>query len=126
MINKIVVAVALTLAVTTLSVHAQDWGDGDGYGRMQWLRQACDNGDDRACWKLGQIQRRWRDGGQWGGGGWGGGGQWGGGGWGGGGAPSADPKVARCLAIENNYNDCVRQRKNCAGWLYELQANNCF
>jgi hypothetical protein len=130
--KKLWIAASLTLAAMAPQVHAQGWGDGDGdgYGRWQWLRQACDNGDDRACWKLRQMRRRWREGeGGGGGGGWnGGGGGWngGGGGWNGQPAPQVDPRVARCLPIQNNYNACVRAKKDCAAWIYELQANGCF
>ena len=47
----------------------------------------------------------------------------------GGGAPPpvADPKVALCAAIENNYNNCLKhQHDGCPAWVIELKANHCF
>ena len=39
----------------------------------------------------------------------------------------ADPKVALCAAIENNYNNCLRhQHDGCPAWVIELNANHCF
>ena len=39
----------------------------------------------------------------------------------------ADPKIALCGTIENNYNNCVRQQHDgCPAWVIQLKANHCF
>jgi hypothetical protein len=86
---------------------------------MHELHEACENGDERACERLRHMRheeheererREYQD-------------------ERGGGAPPqvADPKVALCAAIENNYNNCLRhQHDGCPAWVIELNANHCF
>jgi hypothetical protein len=89
---------------------------------IQALRRDCENGDEEDCERLRHIWHEWREHRRWrehedehvderGGA-----------------APLvADPKVATCVAIENNYNNCIRhQHDGCPAWVVELKANHCF
>jgi hypothetical protein len=117
----------LTMAISAPFARAQeDWGERrEEY--MHELREGCENGDDRACDRLrhmreerrereyerdrredgrdleGERNRIERP-------------------------PADDPKVMLCLAIQNNYNNCVAQKQpgGCAAWVIELKANHCF
>ena len=86
--------------------------------RMRALHADCQNGDEQDCerlrhmWHEGREDHRWREHAD----------------ERGGAAPLvADPKVALCVGIENNYNNCLRhQHDGCPAWVIELKANHCF
>jgi len=124
--TKLLIIAGLALAVSAPLASAQeDWGE-RREERMRELRMDCENGDDRACDRLRHMrheheerereerrreeyrEERGRAAPP----------------------PVADPKVALCVTIENNYNNCVRQHAGrtgeCAAWVVELKANHCF
>jgi hypothetical protein len=117
--TKLLFIVGLALAVSAPLARAQEEWQGERRERMERLREACENGDDRACEHLRHMrheereereQREYQ-------------------GERGGGAPPpvADPKVALCAAIENNYNNCLKhQHDGCPTWVVELKTNHCF
>ncbi|ARN79736.1 hypothetical protein [Methylocystis bryophila] len=123
----ILIAALATPAVGRAQEGWYGGGDGDGYARHEYferLRMACDDGDDRACWRLRQMrqQRRAREYGGWGGGG--------------GGpayvAPPVNKKEAVCSALRVNFNNCVAQQQSnpwqhidCKAWPLQLSANGC-
>jgi len=120
--TKLLLIAGLALAISAPLARAQE--DGERREYMHELREACENGDERACERLRHMrheeheerERREYEGER------------------GGGAPPpvADPKVALCAAIENNYNNCVREQsgpgrhEGCGAWVIELKANHCF
>lgn len=116
--TKLLIIVGLALALFAPSVRAQEGWQGERREHMERLREACESGDDQACERLGHMRHeehedhRWREhederGSA--------------------PPPSADPKVALCAAIENNYNNCIRhQHDGCPAWVVELKANHCF
>jgi Ni/Co efflux regulator RcnB len=125
---KLLLIAGAALALSAPLAKAQeDWGEGR---RERWraLREDCENGDDEACMRLRHMRReheereeqerreeRWRErqedrerGER-------------------APTPSVDPKVATCLAIETNYNNCLRQQHDgCPAWVVQLKANHCF
>jgi hypothetical protein len=119
--TKLLIIAGLALAISAPLASAQeDWGE----ERMRELRADCANGDDRACERLGHMRREHeerehgerergeRERGER---------------RGDAPPPVADPKVALCAAIENNYNNCLRhQHDGCPAWVVELKANHCF
>ena len=99
--------------------RAQEWGGGR-HEYFEQLREACDYGDENACWRLQQLreQRRAR--------------QWGGQGGQGYVVPPVNNKAAVCAAIRNNFNNCVAQQQsqpwrniNCNAWPLQLSASGC-
>ena len=115
--TKLLLIAGLALAISAPLARAQDQGKRREY--MHELHEACESGDERACERLRHMRheeheererREYQD-------------------ERGGGAPPqvADPKVALCAAIENNYNNCLRhQHDGCPAWVIELNANHCF
>jgi len=107
----------LALVISAPRARAQEEGERHEY--MRELRGDCENGDERACERLRHMrheEHEERERGDYQG-------------ERGGGAPPsvADPKVALCAAIENNYNNCLRhQHDGCPAWVIELKANHCF
>ena len=119
--TKLLLIAGLALTISATLARAQDEGRRE---YMHELRVDCENGDDRACERLRHMrheerEEREREEYQ---------------GEPGRGAPPlvADPKVALCAAIENNYNNCVREQsgpgrhEGCGAWVIELKANHCF
>jgi len=140
--------VALALMTTTTTSAQEERGGRGGY--MRQLEWDCDNGDDDACERARSFRRHRREEHEWreqeqgdrfreppmrrrddwrerepeerrdhrqtfps--------------------APQVDPKVATCLAIETNYNNCVKQQQgkpghqnDCVPWVVQLKANHCF
>ena len=147
---------AFALTASASIAHAQEewreeWRE-ERHERMERLRAACEDGDERACWRLREMRREWReheerrewrereerrererD-------------------WderedtrrgypprdqGGqpplsGGVPKLSGKEALCAAIRNNFNNCVARQQanpgqhiNCNAWPIELEANHC-
>ena len=94
---------------------------GERHEYFEQLREACDYGDQNACWRLQQLreQRRAR--------------QWGGQGGGQGYAvPPVNNKAAVCTTLRMNFNNCVAQQQsqpwrniNCNAWPVQLSANGC-
>ena len=120
--TKLLLIAGLALAISAPLARAQEEGDRREY--MHELHEACENGDERACERLRHMrheehEERERNEYQ------------GERGWGAP-PPVADPKVALCAAIENNYNNCVREQSgpgrhgDCGAWVIELKANHCF
>ncbi|MGA9824507.1 MAG: hypothetical protein WBQ53_06625 [Methylocystis sp.] len=115
--TKLLLIAGLALAISAPLARAQDEGERREY--MHELRRDCESGDDGACERLRHMrhegyEERERGGYQ---------------GERGGGAPPpvADPRVALCAAIENNYNNCLKhQHDGCPAWVIELKANHCF
>jgi hypothetical protein len=64
MIKKISIVVALAVIGFSSLVHAQYW-DGDRRAAMHRLREACDDGDDRACWRLEHMRREMEERREW-------------------------------------------------------------
>jgi hypothetical protein len=65
MTARIWIVAALALLGSAPLVHAQeDWGD-QRREYMHRLREACDDGDERACWRLDQMRRAWRERHEW-------------------------------------------------------------
>ena len=122
--TKLLIIAGLALAISAPLASAQeDWGE-HREERMHELRRDCESGDERACERLRHMRhegredqeredrRRHEDREERGGGA---------------PPPVADPKVALCAAIENNYNNCLRhQHDGCPAWVIELKANHCF
>jgi hypothetical protein len=125
--TKLFLIAALALLILAPPARAQE--DEERRDYMHALRMDCESGDERACERLRHMrheaqeererqeyQRHEYQGER------------------GAGAPPlvADPKVALCLAIETNYNNCVRQQsgpgrhEGCGAWVIELKANHCF
>ncbi|WP_400770446.1 hypothetical protein [Methylosinus sporium] len=131
--QAIVVGLIVTMAPTLARAQEEDEDRRRDY--MHRLHEDCEHGDEEACARLDEMREEWRErhrrreyeewrrsqerprdydedqnrrrf------------------------VPQADPKVALCLAIETNYNNCMRQhggRQNeCAAWVYELKTNKCF
>jgi hypothetical protein len=130
----------LALAISAPVARAQEeWGERRGE-YMRELRIDCDSGDERACERLRRLRHEWREDRGW---------------------DEhelredrgwherehehdeqrdrserptpTDPKVALCLAIENNYNNCIKQQQarqgqqnGCVAWVVQLKANHCF
>lgn len=115
--TKLLLIAGLALAISAPLARAQDWEERRAY--MHELRRDCEDGDDRACERLRHMRReehenRERQEYQ---------------GERGRAAPPpvADPKVALCVAIENNYNNCLKhQHDGCPAWVIQLKANHCF
>jgi hypothetical protein len=119
---KLLIIAGLALAISAPLASAQEWGDRREY--MHELRRDCEDGDDRACERLRHMRHEEREAqereerrrdedreerGR--------------------AAPplAVDTKTAVCLAIENNYNNCLRQQHDgCPAWVVELKANHCF
>jgi hypothetical protein len=116
--TKLLIMAGLALAISAPLARAQEDWQGERRERMERLREACENGDDRACERLRNMRHEWREehrgrehedehGGA--------------------APPVADPKVALCAAIENNYNNCLKhQHDGCPAWVVQLKANHCF
>ena len=119
--TRLLLIAGLAVAFSAPLARAQDYGDRREY--MHELRRDCEEGDERACERLRHMrheqeerERREYPGER--------------------GerapAPVGDPKVALCAAIENNYNNCIRQQsgpgrhEGCGAWVIELKANHCF
>lgn len=68
---KIWILAALTILGSASLATAQQWGGGpeDWHGGrgeyMHRLREACDYGDDRACWRLRHMREEWREQHEW-------------------------------------------------------------
>ena len=117
-LSRVILAAALLIPAAG---RAQEWGGGGRHQYFEQLRQACDYGDENACWRLQQLreQRRAR---QWGG-------QGGGQGYV---VPPANNKAAVCTALRMNFNNCVAQQQsqpwrniNCNAWPVQLSASGC-
>ena len=117
--TKLLIIAGLALAISAPLARAQEEWQGERREHMERLREACESGDDRACERLRHMRHEWREErerreyqGERGGGA---------------APPVADPKVALCAAIENNYNNCLRhQHDGCPAWVVQLKANHCF
>jgi len=58
---KLLSVAGLILAISAPLARAQeDWGEGRRE-RMHELRIACEDGDERACWRLRRIRHEWRE-----------------------------------------------------------------
>jgi hypothetical protein len=145
--TKLLIVAGLALAISAPMARAQeDWGE-RRWQHMRQLRMDCEDGSELACERLREMthewredrrlyeyerdrdyppspERRWReeerDRGD---------APWRDReGYRGNAAPGIDPNVAICLAIETNYNNCVKQNQagGCAAWLIQLKANHCF
>jgi hypothetical protein len=64
MTTKVLVIAGLVLAISAPLAYAQEpWG---GRGDERWehmhrLREACEHGDERACWRLRRMRHEWRE-----------------------------------------------------------------
>ncbi len=125
MTTKVWIIAVLALAVSAPVARAQEERGERGEEYMRGLRMDCESGDERACERLRHMRReeredrRWdereheHDRGEV--------------------PPPVNPKVALCVAIENNYNNCVREQQarqghqdGCVAWVVQLKANHCF
>jgi hypothetical protein len=65
--KKLLTTAALALAISAPFAQAQErwggWGDrGEGrWERMRHLRMACEDGSERACWRLRRMRHEWRE-----------------------------------------------------------------
>ncbi len=118
-LSLVIVAAALLIPAAG---RAQEWGGGGRHQYFEQLREACDYGDENACWRLQQLreQRRAR--------------QWGGQGGGQGYVvvPPGNNKAALCTTLRANFNNCVAQQQsqpwrniNCNAWPVQLSASGC-
>jgi hypothetical protein len=64
MLKKISMVAALAVIGFAPLAHAQDW-DGDWRMTMHRLREACEDGDDRACWRLRHMRREMEERREW-------------------------------------------------------------
>jgi hypothetical protein len=61
MMARIFAAAVLAIACSAATARAQErWGE-ERHEPMHWLRQACEAGDDRACWRLHELRHAWRE-----------------------------------------------------------------
>jgi hypothetical protein len=61
MAMKLLSVAGLILAISAPLAHAQeDWGE-RRRERMHGLRIACEDGDERACWRLRRMRHEWRE-----------------------------------------------------------------
>ena len=64
MTRKVLIIAGLSLAISAPLARAQEhWG---GWGEERWermhrLREACEDGDERACWRLRHMRHEWRE-----------------------------------------------------------------
>jgi hypothetical protein len=112
------------IIAAVLLIPAAGRAQESGGGRHEYfeqLREACDYGDENACWRLQQLRRQHRAR-EWGG-------QGGGQGYV---VPPANNKAAVCTALRMNFNNCVAQQQsqpwrniNCNAWPVQLSASGC-
>jgi TPR repeat protein len=66
MTKEALIIAGLVLAVSAPLAHAQEhwgrrgWGE-ERWERMHYLREACEHGDERACWRLRRMRHEWRE-----------------------------------------------------------------
>ena len=61
MTMKLFAIAGLALAISAPLAHAQEgWGEERGE-HMREFRMACENGDERACWRLRHMRHEWRE-----------------------------------------------------------------
>jgi hypothetical protein len=114
---KLLLIAGLALAISAPLARAQEGGERREY--MHELRRDCEDGDERACERLRHMRHEEHEDreqheyqGERGAGA---------------APPVADPKVAICAAIENDYNNCLKhQHDGCPAWVVQLKANHCF
>lgn len=61
MTAKIWIVAFLALVSSAPLVQAQEEWGGGRREFMHRLHEACDDGDDRACWRLEHMRREWRE-----------------------------------------------------------------
>ncbi len=62
---KVWILAALTLlGSASLATAQEEWG-GERGEHMHRLREACEFGDDRACWRLRHMRHEWREQHEW-------------------------------------------------------------